>query len=525
MTRLRLLLAALTALVVAPSALAQSAECVDGKASGYDCSNVDLLAYFSPQDLGAPAFGQCASPYPGLCGNDIWGWTDPDTDRRYALVGLTNGTAFVDITTPDVPIRLGMLATETTSSSWRDVKALGNVALVVSEAAGHGMQIFDLTRLRGLTEDATRRFEADAVYTGIGAAHNVVVNEATHRAYAVGARNGSGTTLPTACNARGLHAIDLSDPMEPAFLGCITDQNGATNDRGYTHDAQCVVYDGPDADYTGHEICFASNEDEVSIFDVSTVSAPVLISQVAYPTPSYTHQGWLTEDGHYLLVNDELDEYNGLTTTQRTLVVDVSDLDDPEFDFAYDSGITTIDHNLYVLDGLAYESNYEAGLRILDLSAIASGSLSEVAYFDTYTPSTTAEFAGQWSNYPYFGGGLVIANDGETGFFVLQVHPDVLTGTQGPPDLSGSGFTLSPARPNPATSGSRLTLQVAQAQTVRAELFDVAGRHLATLFAGAASPSTDLVIDVDRGDLPAGVYVVRVTGEAFETSRRITFSR
>ena len=29
--------------------------------------------------------------------NDIWGWTDPQTNREYAIVGMSNGTSFVEI--------------------------------------------------------------------------------------------------------------------------------------------------------------------------------------------------------------------------------------------------------------------------------------------------------------------------------------------------------------------------------------------------------------------------------------------
>ena len=68
----------------------------------------------------------------------------------------------MDVTTPSAPVRLGMLPTATVPSSWRDVKALGDVALVVAEASDHGIQVFDLTRLRGLSEDPARRFTADA---------------------------------------------------------------------------------------------------------------------------------------------------------------------------------------------------------------------------------------------------------------------------------------------------------------------------------------------------------------------------
>jgi choice-of-anchor B domain-containing protein len=85
--------------------------CLNGKAGEYECSNVDLLSFVNVADLG--------------CGgdlSDIWGWTDPETDREYALVGCADGTSFVDVTDPMSPQVLGFLRTHTTSSIWRDIK-------------------------------------------------------------------------------------------------------------------------------------------------------------------------------------------------------------------------------------------------------------------------------------------------------------------------------------------------------------------------------------------------------------------
>ena len=515
---------------VATSAAAQT-PCVDGTASGYDCERVDLLAFISPQDLGTPEAGACPNPYPGLCANDVWGWTDPDTERRYAIVGLSNGTAFVDVTVPTAPVRLGVLPTATAPSSWRDVKAIGNVAVVVSEAPGHGMQVFDLTRLRGLTEDATRVFDADARYMGIGSAHNVVVNESTGYAYTVGARVASGQNLPAACNTRGFHAVNLQDPLNPTFGGCFSD--AATDvapviQPGYTHDAQCITYDGPDTDYTGREVCFAANEDVVTIFDVTDKDNVIEISQAEYPNDAYTHQGWLTEDRRYFLTNDELDETRAVNggdpTPLRTLVIDVSDLDAPDFAFEYRPGLASIDHNLYVVGDLAFESNYEVGLRVIDLSGIDDEVLEEVAFFDTYEPSNSVNFAGQWSNYPFFGDGLVLANDGETGFFVLRLDPAVLAvGSESGPEAGAA--RLSDPVPNPTASGAQLTLRVGTTQTVRADLYDVAGRLVRPIFSGVAASGDDVVLDVDTDDLPAGVYFVRVVGDEVQAARRLVVTR
>ena len=385
--------------------------CTDGKAGEFDCSNVDLLAHMPLDTFDAST----------TRGNDIWGWTDATTGNEYALVGLDNGTAFVDITTPTAPVYIGFLPTETTATTWRDIKTYADHAYIVSEAPGHGIQVFDLTHLRGLSGPA-ERFTADAVYKGVSNVHNIVIDEQSGFAYAVGATS-VGDDLPPACSAPGFHAVDIRTPKSPTFAGCFSDADADASPvsaPGYTHDAQCLVYDGPDTDYTGRQLCFASNEDVVTVFDVEDKSNVKMISQAAYPKDAYTHQGWLTEDQRYFLANDELDEVNGLVSTQRTLVFDMSDLDAPEFAFAHDSGITVIDHNLYMLGNLSYQSNYEAGLRILDASAIAEGRLTEVGYFDTFPTSQSVQFGGQWSNFPYFESGTVIANDGANGLFVLR---------------------------------------------------------------------------------------------------------
>ena len=64
-------------------------------------------------------------------------------DRRAARPGA----AFVDVTDPTHPVYLGNLPTQTGNSLWRDIKVYRNYAFIVSEASGHGMQVFDLTQL------------------------------------------------------------------------------------------------------------------------------------------------------------------------------------------------------------------------------------------------------------------------------------------------------------------------------------------------------------------------------------------
>ena len=85
---------------------------------------------------------------------------------------------------------------------------------------------------------------------------------------------------------------------------------------------------GPDGDYAGSEICFNSNENTLTIVDVSDKADMTLLSRRGYNGNGYAHQGWLTENHEYFLMDDELDElFSGNNT--RTHIWDVRDLDNP----------------------------------------------------------------------------------------------------------------------------------------------------------------------------------------------------
>ena len=371
--------------------------CTDGVAADWECSEIDLVSFLPTKDIGGKR---------GVRLNDIWGWTDPETGREYALVGRSDGTSFVDVTSAEMPVYVGDLPMTPGSrpNVWRDIKVYRDHAYVVADGAGeHGVQVFDLQQLRDVTAPPVT-FEATSHYPGIHSAHNIVINEDTGFGFVVGASGGGET-----CGG-GLHMLDLSNPMELTFAGCFADPTTGRRKTGYSHDAQCVVYHGPDADYHGREVCFGSNETAISIADVTDKDNPVPLAMAAYPQVAYTHQGWLTEDHRYFYMNDEGDEPQGLVEGTRTLVWDVSDLDDPVLVKEYIAQTTTTDHNLYVKGNLMYQSNYGSGLRVIDISNPEDP--VEVGFFDT--------ISGSWSNYPYFKSGNIVVTGGNEGLFVVK---------------------------------------------------------------------------------------------------------
>ena len=214
-----------------------------------------------------------------------------------------------------------------------------NHVFIVSEASNHGMQVYDLTQLRNLkppTEGVNILTETTH-YSNFGNAHNIVGNPDTGFMYAVGCRQG-GQFTP--CNS-GLHAVNVRDPTNPTFAGCF-------GDDGYVHDAQCVVYNGPDSRYTGNEICFCYNENTLTIVDASDKENMKMLSRVPYDNAYYTHQGWLTEDHSHLLLDDELDELYGPNPYTRSLIWNVEDLTKPELVNSFYSEKQATDHNLYI---------------------------------------------------------------------------------------------------------------------------------------------------------------------------------
>ncbi|MDX1746924.1 MAG: choice-of-anchor B family protein, partial [Halobacteriales archaeon] len=206
----------------------------------------------------------------------------------------------------------------------------------------------------------------------------------------------------------------LENPSRPTFEGCFADTKTGRRLTGYAHDAQCVIYQGPDTEHVGKEICLGSNETALSIADVTDKDAPVALASATYPNVAYAHQGWLTEDHRYFYMNDEGDEPGGLVEGTRTLVWDVQDLDDPILVHEYIAETTATDHNLYIVGDRMYQSNYDAGFRVIDISEPERP--VEIGYFDT----SPYQGGASWSNYPYFESGIIAVTGTGDGLFILK---------------------------------------------------------------------------------------------------------
>jgi len=264
------------------------------------------------------------------------------------------------------------------------------------------MQVFDLTRLRNV-DNPPIEFEPDAWLGDMGAAHNIVINEESGFAYAVGADTFSG----------GPSFIDINDPLNPVTVG---------------------GYDGA--------------------------------------STGYTHQGWLDEEHTLIYLGDETDEGNFEFNT-RTVILDVSDLDNPFLLEEHFGETSATDHNMYVRGDKIYQSNYSSGMRVLQINDDPENRLEEIGYFDVFPEHNENGYQGTWSLYPYFPSGNVAISSRDEGLFV------VISSVEGScyVVVDELGIDLFSVFPNPVKD--ELTIQMKEGEILEElSITDITGRQV-----------------------------------------------
>jgi len=407
--------------------------CSNGQAGAFACANVDLLAH-------VPARTDVAQ------GADIWGFMDLNTNREYAIIGYSTGTAVFDVTDAENPREVGFVDGQRTT--WRDIKVhqLWNTteqrwhayAYVTADDTLDGLVIIDLTEL-------PQRISRVSYGSDFSAAHNVYL---TNTDFSTGLSiDGFAPTLILAgsnISDGRFRSYSLTDPTAPEFIAAPStpgDQPGG--DRLYMHDAASMqVTDGRKdtqcvnaATANACQVVFDFNENSFEIWDVTDPADPVRLSRTPYDNARYTHSGWWTEDKQYVFIQDELDERDrGLPTTLRTF--SIADLRSPTFAGQWTGETNAIDHNGFVRGNRYYMSNYSRGLTILDITNPASP--QTIGRFDTYPASDNVGFPGAWGTYPFLPSGNVLISDIDSGLYV--VADQTLNSAQGSLSFATTSF-------------------------------------------------------------------------------------
>ncbi len=346
-------------------------------AAQFASSNVSLYNWLDLTELGGAGNG-----------SDVWGYVSP-SGREYALMGISNALVVVEVTNPASPVIIASIPHN--NSLWADVETYGTHAYVSNESGG-GIDVINLAQVdSGIVTEL-----APLTLGGLATTHTLNVDTVSGFLYL----NGSNL------NGGRLRAYGLANPASPTFAGTVSDAGS-----GYCHDSLVVTYTtGP---YAGRQIAFCHNGGiGLDIYDVTNKANMFRMSRSTYPNLAYCHQGWLSVDRQYLYVNDELDGVN------ETVIFDVSNLSAPVLVNTYSSGVAATDHNEYVRDGYIYEAEYRAGTRIFCLDDPVNP--VQVGWFDTYPENDSSGYDGVWSVYPFLPSGTLLAADINRGLFILN---------------------------------------------------------------------------------------------------------
>ncbi len=395
--------------------------CVQGFAGQFPCRNVDFQAQISLNQF---------TSQPTSAGN-VWGFVDLNDNREYAVVGLRNGTAVVEVTDPENPRQVGTIAGN--NSLWREVKIYQEFhaptnrfrafAYITTEANNSGLQVINLGDLPNTISLATTINDTGSQHTAyvsnINYSTNMALPGATAFLYLAGSDIAGGSW----------RVYSLANAAQPQFI------RQAPAGTQYVHDAtsllisdarttQCALAHNP------CEIYVDFNENTVDLWDVTDKVAPVRLSSTTYSDASYTHSGWPTADQRHIFVHDETDEISRGQFTQ-IYTMNVDDLRNPFIVGSWQGPDTTTDHNGYTKGNLLYVSHYRRGLVVFDASVPAQ--LREVANFDSFLSpaANSAGTDGAWGVYPFFPSGTVVLSDISNGLFVLRDNAAALSQSAG----------------------------------------------------------------------------------------------
>ncbi len=415
----------------------------------------DSLAVASPGNLNLQYSGSWAMAVDG---------------REIVVVGGAANILFFDVTNPETPV-LKADFPGTWTTVWREFRSYKNRIYAVSDNTNEGMMIFDLTHA---ADSIVRTYWSTEFFDK---AHSITLDTVSGHIYLNGGNAGQGIIV-----------LDASqNPDKPTFLGH-PDIPG-----GYVHDSYV----------RGDTLYCSSGYDGYYVLDFRNATAPTLISSIS--TGGYNHNSWLTLDGKYAYYTEEVPRGLPIHCVDLT---DLTTTGDMEIALAFldnlqapnDSVKLAISHNVYIKNNLLFNSQYEDGLLVYDISVPTSPVLK--AHYDTHPQNTAYNgYFGNWGNYPWLPSGTIVACDMQNGMYLLRLNPNV--GTRQPDNIFGVEIY-----PNPANDLLQIKFHEQNNQDGAYRLFNMSGQMVQEgVIAGGGTK-------VNMMPLQSGMYFIEITNYA-----------
>lgn len=423
--------------------------------------------------------------------NEIWGHAA--NDREYAIIGSTAGTHFIDVTDPTNPSEVAFVEGGQTGPVviHRDYHNYGEYLYAVCDEGNTStLQIIDMSNLPNSVEVV---YDDDEL---IRRAHNIFIDEATERLYALATSNSNGF--------RAMSIFDISNPLSPTLLASHNTFGG--NTVGHVHDAYVK-------DHLAYLNC---GYDGLYVVDFSDANNPTTLgSMTDYLQSGYNHSGWPTEDGSYYYFADE-------THGMDVKAVDVSDFGDMTITTFFDAGpqaaSTSIPHNQIVAGDFLYMSYYYDGVQVYNITDPANP--ERVLFYDTSSEPDGDNYKGAWGVYPFLPSGNILISDMQTGFTVIGAPTPIASSVT----IANENVLLS-IFPQPANEQLNLRIHLDKNEPAgQLQMIDIMGRTLFTKDLSLNAGQNDLEIN-EINSLAEGYYILKLQGADWELTERVIVGR
>ncbi len=440
------------------------------QAQTFPSQNVSMIGHWwNPTQDPEPVYG---IKYQGVSG-----WFQSSTNREYAILGASDGTYFIDVTNPAIPVVCDFVPAAHGDLIWHEIQTYQNYAYIVSDDGSPNTFII-----------ADMSYLPDSVHVE---RNDNVIFEQCHTIFIEGSKLWCGSvTGPNSSFYYAMAVYDLSvDPTTPTLIRAL-DQDYSTPNSVH------------DMFVRGDTVYASGGYDGLYIFNFTTVFSQLAV-MTSYPESGYNHSSSLTSDGNTLIFMDEVPSGRGIKS------LDVSSMGNLTINQVFRSNQGNTPHNPYVIgNDILIAANYTDGLQVFNISNPSA--IYRAGYIDTDTlinyPSYTQAYHGCWGAYTDLPSGLLLASDMQNGLFILDISSAITN-----VNASAEASLAVSAYPNPFNSNFFVNMNTTHAQNVSWTVYDASGR--AVLSAMENVPAGPVILEIAAEGLAAGIYSVKLESD------------